>query len=77
VIRERLILIFTATFLVAVMAFPALADFKTGMMAYKKKDYVTAMREFKKDGKAEANFNLGIMYYKGEGVKQDKKEAST
>ena len=76
VIRQRLLLIFMAVLLSAVMALPAWADFKAGMKAYKKKDYVTAMREFRSDGKPEANFNIGIMYYKGEGVKQDKKEAA-
>jgi TPR repeat protein len=73
---KRLIMMSMAVFISAIMVLPALADFKAGMNAYKKKDYVTAMREFRSDGKAKANFNIGIMYYKGEGVKQDKKEAA-
>ncbi len=75
-IRKRLLSLFMAALLSAVIALPAWADFKTGMKAYKKKDYATAMREFKADGKALSNYNIGIMYYKGEGVKQDKKEAA-
>jgi len=74
--RKRLNMISMAVVIAAITALPALADFKAGMNAYKKKDYVTAMREFKSDGKAKANFNIGIMHYKGEGVKQDKKEAA-
>jgi hypothetical protein len=52
------------------------ADYKSAMSAYKRKDYSTALREFKADGNAISKYNVGIMYYKGEGVGQDKKLAA-
>ncbi|WP_224985036.1 tetratricopeptide repeat protein [Geomonas agri] len=59
----------TAVILVAV---PALADYRIGMGAYRVKDYKWAMKEFKADQKnPNSLYNLGIMYYKGEGVKAD------
>lgn len=58
-------------------ALPAWAGFDAGMKAYQNKDYATAMREFRAAGNvAPAHFNIGVMYYRGEGVKQDKKEAA-
>ena len=57
------------------LALPAWADFLSGMRAYEKHDYATALREFKADSSAQANYLLGIMYYKGEGVESNKKEA--
>jgi uncharacterized protein len=75
VIKQRELFIFMAIILSTVIALPARAEYKDGLKAYKKKNYPTAMREFKRDGKALSNYNIWIMYYKGEGVKQDKKEA--
>jgi len=58
------------------IACPAHADFSAGIAAYGKKDYGTALREFKAAPKiSAANYNLGVMYYKGQGVKQDKAQA--
>ena len=57
---------------------PAFSDFDKGYDAYQKGDYKTALREwqpFAEQGDAEAQFFLGLMYYKGEGVPQDNKEA--
>ena len=54
------------------------ADFNKGFDAYKKGDYKTALREFKpltKQGYARAQYTLGLMYDKGEGVVQDDKTA--
>ena len=48
------------------------------LVAYQSGDYATAFAEFTtlaEAGDAEAQDNLGIMYYNGEGVKQDYKEA--
>jgi len=57
----------------------SLADFEAGVAAHNRKDYATAAREFRsaaEQGVAEAQFNLGIMYSHGEGVAQDKKQAT-
>lgn len=58
---------------------PALADFYTGVVAYNKGDYATALREWvplAQKGHPNAQNNLGVMYREGEGVKQSYKEAS-
>jgi hypothetical protein len=44
------------------------ADFQEGWDAYTKKDYATALREWKplaEQGNADAQHNLGFMYEKG------------
>ncbi|HTG82228.1 MAG TPA: tetratricopeptide repeat protein, partial [Geobacteraceae bacterium] len=61
---------------VAGVSSPALADFDAAMRAYGEGDYATAFREFKNDGSPEAQFNLGLMYFVGNGVKQDRREAA-
>ena len=56
----------------------ALAGFDEGAVAYERGDYETAHREFLKaaeQGDARAQYNLGVMYGKGEGVPQDYAEA--
>ncbi len=73
---RRLILI--AALLVGLGTLPAWADFDAGVAAYDSGDYETAFREFKtlaEQGNAHAQFNLGYMYHKGEGVPQDDAEA--
>jgi len=60
--------------LLVVLAAPAWADWDEGVAAYKRGDYATALREFRvlaEQGDAEAQFNLGLMYDKGQGVPQD------
>ena len=50
------------------------ADFYKGWDAYEKGDYATALREWEplaKQGDADAQYNLGLMYANGEGVLQD------
>ena len=54
-------LILTAALLVELTA-PAWADFESGLAAYTRGDYETAL---------EAQFNLGVMYHIGEGVPRD------
>ena len=54
------------------------ADFYKGVDAAKSGDFATALREFRplaEQGIAEAQYNLGNMYRKGEGVPQDDKTA--
>jgi TPR repeat protein len=53
--------------------------FKAGMDAYDRKDYETALKEwqpFAEEGEARAQFNLGNMYRKGQGVPQDDGQAA-
>jgi TPR repeat protein len=54
------------------------ADFQKGLDAYDRGDYATALREWTplaEQGKSVAQFNLGQMYRKGQGVRQNKKTA--
>jgi TPR repeat protein len=56
----------------------AAADFATGLDAYQKGDYVTAVKEWRPladQGVAAAQFNLGLLYLDGHGVPQDPAEA--
>ena len=56
----------------------AASDFSTGLAAYNKGDYVTAVKEWRPladQGVAAAQFNLGLMYLDGHGVPQDPAEA--
>jgi len=53
-------------------------DFKKGSEAYKKKDFATALREWRPlaaQGDADAQYNLGLIYDTGQGVTQDFAEA--
>ena len=50
------------------------ADISAGVNAYHRGDYATAlriMRELADQGDAFAQYNLGVMYSKGQGVTQD------
>ncbi len=56
----------------------ASAGFDEGYAAWERGDYRTAMAEWRplaEQGDAVAQYNLGLMYYKGLGVPQDYKEA--
>ena len=53
-------------------------DFNRGLTAYNKGDYATALKEWKilaEQGHPRAQYNLGQMYRRGDGVPQDYKEA--
>ena len=53
------------------LAPPCWADFQAGVDAYKRGDYDTPLKELQplaEQGHMEAQFNLGLMYYKGLGV---------
>jgi len=72
--------LFILSFLIIpmLMGFPAHADFQKGLKAYDNKDYATALKEFTplaKQGDADAQYILGVMYDKGQGVTQDYKAA--
>ena len=73
-----------ATFCLTVVLLPGSvgeswgADFQRGVAAYNRGDYTTALREWAplaKQGNADAQYNLGLMHEKGQGVPQDDKEA--
>ena len=54
------------------------ADFEKGLRAYNKGDYKAALRQFRplaEEGHAEAQFNLGVMHYYGEGIPKDDGQA--
>ena len=76
VMKPRISMILPCVVILSGIAVTAWGDYAAGARAYQKKDYVTALREFKTDGKASACQNIAVMYYNGEGVKQDKKEAA-
>jgi TPR repeat protein len=53
---------------------PASADVAAGMRAFQNKDYATAFAEWKaaaEAGSAEGQFDLGVLYAQGRGVKRD------
>ncbi len=65
--------------LLAAAALPARADFATGLAAYQKGDYVTAMKEWMPEadaGDAPTQYNVGLMYLDGHGVPQSPAEAA-
>ena len=50
------------------------ADFQAGFAAAQKGDYAAALREWTllaEQGDAVAQFNMGVMYFEGQGVLQD------
>ncbi len=65
--------------LLVVLAAPAWAGWDEGVVAYDRGDYATALREWRpiaEQGNARAQYNLGVMYYNGQGVPQDYAEAA-
>ncbi len=66
-------LVLTIAILIGLAA-PAWAGIAEGLAAYERGDYATALRELRplaNQGDADAQHNLGLMYYKGQGVAQD------
>ena len=58
---------------------PVFADTAAGLAAFKNKDYQRAYREWKaaaEAGQAEAQFDLGVLYAQGRGVRRDLTEAA-
>ncbi len=62
------------------IAVPAMADFKAGLDAYQKGDYVGAAKEWRTladAGDPIAQYNLGLLYLDGHGVPQSTAEAAS
>ena len=70
----------TAFIMLVMMAGAAVAGpLEDGIAAYDRGDYATALRLFRplaQQGVAEAQHNVGLMYYNGKGVPQDYSEAA-
>jgi uncharacterized protein len=65
--------------LLALVAFPAAADFEAGVAAAAKGDYEAARREWEPlaaSGHRDAQFNLGLLYENGMGVAADGAKAA-
>jgi TPR repeat protein len=73
------LLILPVLLLILLVGTPAFsADWERGYAAYQSGDYATALREWTplaKQGNADAQHNLGVMYMDGTGVLQDYKTA--
>lgn len=73
--RMRNLLILPVLLLTLLVGNPASsADLQRGLTAAQSGDFATALREWKslaKQGYADAQYNLGTMYYNGRGVIQD------
>jgi len=70
--------IFPLLFSIALSPLSWGADFQKGLTAAQNGDFATALREWTpqaEQGNADAQFNLGLMYAKGNGVLQDYKTA--
>ncbi len=64
---------------VLLAATPVFADTAAGLAAFKSKDYQRAYKEWKAAadaGQAEAQFDLGVLYAQGRGVRRDLTEAA-
>jgi TPR repeat protein len=62
------------TLLSFAVAISSAANFDTGLTAYQKGDYAAALKEWRPladQGVAAAQFNLGLMYYEGQGLPLD------
>ena len=76
--RTPVLIALSFSFLVAA-ALPARADFAAGSKAMQAGDYATALREFQVAavrGEARAQNDLGVLFERGWGVKQDFAEAA-
>jgi hypothetical protein len=68
----------TVAVLLGSVGMSASADFQKGAAAAQRGDYATALREWTplaEQGNAVAHYNLGFMYYNGQGVLQNNKIA--
>ena len=71
---RNLVIIAAALLSLTLPSSVAAQDFDRGVSAYNDGDYPTALREFRlaaEQGSASAQYNLGVMYYNGQGVPQN------
>ena len=76
--KTKLTFLFPLTFLFLFSGSVYGDDFQDAEDAYNRKDYKTAYKlllPLAEQGDAAAQYNLGLMYYTGQGVPQDYKEA--
>ena len=76
--RKPSLLATLAAFTALIATVPAWADFRAGLDAYQKGDYVAAAKEWQPladQGDAVAQYNLGLLYLDGHGVPQSLMEA--
>lgn len=66
---------FALAFLPTALILGGCASDSSGVAAYKRGEYPTALKQCRADQTPEGDFALGLMYYKGAGVKRDPKEA--
>ena len=74
-ILRRLLFILALCLIIAPSAW---GDYQNGRTAYNRGDYATALKELRplaEQGHAGAQYFIGYMYYKGQGVDQDGAEA--
>ena len=72
-------MLLSAALYMSALSTGANADFDKGMAAYEAGDYQTSLAEWRPQAEAgdtDAQYNLGLMYYEGEGVPQDYAEAA-
>jgi TPR repeat protein len=65
-------------FLVLFLVTSSYADFKAGMAAYERGDFLTALQQWRPladAGMVEAQYNLGLLNYEGRGTPEDPAEA--
>jgi uncharacterized protein len=65
------------SFLLAPLCLGGCVSDSSGVAAYKRGEYSTALKEFDANQSPEGDFALGLMFYKGKGVKCDYKEAAS
>ena len=72
--KTKLTFLLSLTFLFLFSSVVFGDDYQDGVDAYKRKDYKTAYKlwlPLAEQGNAKAQYNLGVMYYNGQGVPQD------
>jgi len=71
ILRIAVVLLMAAT--------PLLADFNDGLVAYRKQDYATALRQWRplaEQGNADAQYRVARLYHRGLGVARDDARAA-
>src|SRR5947199_3433454 len=66
-------------YMLLILAAPLWADFKSGLAAYDRGDFRAAMQEWlpvAQRGDANAQFNIGLLFASGKGVKKDLRQAA-